>query len=1092
MIKIQTRSLWLICFLFMYQAIQAQVPVNINSGNPAFPFPQFLDYGNDRQTLASHNPTGVTHAEMEQRARDAWQIYANSFVYTGQIYSGVKYVKANADCPYDCSEGDGYALLGAAYMGDKATFDGLWFRTHDLRRATKKTYTDCSLLIRSGYKYGDNSLVEPGTDVATDGSMDIAMALLMAWKQWGDNSGYNDACGDPISYKKEALEVIRGLVELHNGVNLPADCRRTSGVIGIDGYFKNGNTWGELSLWANGKPICPEFTGPQSLYVDYMAPAYTHAFADFLQAQGTAEDLNWNIPQLKKSEASSDWIMGKFLTTPNMIPFAGKVSLTDTTPAFSNFSTGEDFRTGWRTILNYVWHGNSSSTWNPSLHTIVNKPNNFERDIAFRFAKFLKKPQDVPWNNPCDNSGSGFNLTFNGPSTLKPQYSTLGVQNTTLNNNWLQGTGSPSAVASQDFDLMAKMFRQCVLEWDTKKTGDGYLTSEPMYFHGWFRLLGMLVLTGNAHTPANMVPKANLKVYHGVDKTSAYPGDLLTYTVKYRNYGSVTASGVILSTSLPAGLQFVSASNGGVISGNNVSWNIGSVPGFTTSNGIAPTQGQLTLVVKVKPFAGRICNTFSITLSNGTGWTSNEFPNNQTSVMERNCTDIIQNQLFISKTADKQTYKTGDQATFTLKFENKIPASWLNGGRPGVNLSFATGALTNPAASSILNLKVRLFHDADEAYINYGNYRFSYFLFDNVNNCYVKNAGCTSGWDVTNEIAEGFDQTKVSITQENISPGSDGTAKWNQRIIFRFPGQLAATTQHLTAFYGIPSRIHEGASYPLRGTWRLNQSTFFPLNLIDDWSYDATIEDQDGGLYFPVGDDFTDVANPGSPVTSWHKSACQTSPKISKKVLVEEWDGYTWRRVFGNGPISARDISNVVITDTLPAGFTFKSFVRQNPLGINATSTSLPGGKTLVKWSISKLIGNLKDSIVYTATVNAICPAVNEQLISNAAISGDEDSRAVSSTIVTLNCTVTGLDSENENAGLDVFPNPAKDVVHISGLSDNASEKITFKDMKGNVLKEQTSAIGQEMDISSFQNGVYFIEVSSANSTRKIKLLILK
>ena len=31
------------------------------------------------------------------------------------------------------TEGDGYALLASAYMGDKSTFDGLWAYTHEKR-----------------------------------------------------------------------------------------------------------------------------------------------------------------------------------------------------------------------------------------------------------------------------------------------------------------------------------------------------------------------------------------------------------------------------------------------------------------------------------------------------------------------------------------------------------------------------------------------------------------------------------------------------------------------------------------------------------------------------------------------------------------------------------------------------------------------------------------------------------------------------------------------------------------------------------------------------------------------------------------------
>mgnify|MGYP006374507307 CR=1 FL=1 len=45
------------------------VPININSGNPAFPYPQFLEYKVGK-TLAKYNAEGVTHADMEKTAEE--------------------------------------------------------------------------------------------------------------------------------------------------------------------------------------------------------------------------------------------------------------------------------------------------------------------------------------------------------------------------------------------------------------------------------------------------------------------------------------------------------------------------------------------------------------------------------------------------------------------------------------------------------------------------------------------------------------------------------------------------------------------------------------------------------------------------------------------------------------------------------------------------------------------------------------------------------------------------------------------------------------------------------------------------------------
>lgn len=1075
-------------FLLFIRVSDAQVTVNINSGNPKFPFPQFLAYSS-LGNLGTNNAPGVTHAEMEQRTRDAWQIFSNMFVYTGVTVSGVKYIKGNVGCPYDCSEGDGYAMLGAAYMADKTTFDGLWMRTHDLRMVKYPRYQD-GITPNANYQYGQNTLVDGGGDAAADGDFDMALALLMAWKQWGDNMGINDSKGNPISYKTEALNVIRGLVEKNR--YMPSnDCRVTSGDIGLDGYVKGGNTWGELTNWAsNATPDCPEFKGPQTTYFDYSAPAYFHAFAQTLQAAG---DPQWNIDQFLRAEASSDWLMGKMLDNATTLPLAGQVSLSATNvPTYSNFVDGEDFRNPWRTVLNYVWHGDPSTSWDPTNHAVIAGANSYEQNIGKRLAKFLANPSAAPWNNECTNVFGGPALTYKGPSQVKNQYNTLtGKELGYFPLNWLMGTGSPSAISAQDFDLMGKLFRQCVIEWDVTTSGDGYLTSVPRYFDGWFRLLGMMVLSGNAHSPLNMVPSANLKVYNTVDKTYGYVDDSFKYTVSYRNYGSVNATNTVIKLGVPTGFVVSSISNGGVLSGDSVVWNVGTVLGFKTG-ALAATTGSFYVLMQAKSVAsGRYCTNAHITCSNGFGATSNEYPNNITTVMERNCIDIVSPSLRIDKSSDKATYSQSQDITFKLKFSSSASSGWLNGGRPGVNLSYAHDA--NPTSNT--SIKFRLFHDASEAYIDYGNYRISYFLNDANFTCFNGQNSCTTGWNMMNIIMEGGDKTKATIFQENIAAGSDANGSWNQRIVLQFPPYVATTTQHLSRYYGSPSRVHQGGTSPspLRTTWLLNAYNYASVNWTDDWSWNANTIDTDGGLYIPIGDDYTNPSNLATPVTTWHQSACTTSSQIMKKMLVEEWDGYVWRRVFGDGPILNTSIAYVTITDTLPSGLTFKNFQKQNALGINANTSALPNGKTLISWSIPSILVGQKDSIVYTATVGNICSGSDVQILSKARIQGGAVLPNYSNNSVTVSCTVTYTEDETRRSLLNVsvYPNPTKDAIFISGL-DNKLGQVEIKDAEGRVCKNYVGALDASIDVAGLSNGIYVLEIIHNNVSKRTKLVIIK
>jgi len=966
------------------------VTVKINSGNPRYPFPQFLDYGIGRASLASHNPVGVTHAEMEQRIRDAWQIMSNLFVYSGESLGGIQYIHYQSSP--DCTEGDGYALIAAAYMGDKQTFDGLWLWMHDHRMNKVRSYIACPTMINGGYFYGQlPGWTGSGANSAADGDYDMALGLLMAWYQWGDNMGINDACATPISYKTDALAMIKALVEPDEG-DVTGDCAKTSGDIGYDGYFKGGNTWKESTAFATGQcPNGPQFAGPQNEHMDYTAPAYFNCFASTLLGQGYAAG-SFEVTQFQRGEASSDWLMGQE-KAQGLIPFAGWVDLGGGTPAFSNYSDGEDFRNGWRTALNYVWNGNPATHWDPVGHQVVAGGNTNEYDEAGNFASFLKNPQSL--GQACMAPGSA-PITFNGIATAVYYYSPTGVPATTFTLNWVDGTGAPSAVAAQDFDLMAKMFRQCVIEWDVSSAGDGYLTSVPIYFHDFFRLLGMEILSGNLPSPCSLVapgagsPPANMKVYKAVNKTYAFTGDQVTYWINYRNFASVAATGVQVQDILPAGESFVSAVPAPASTvGGTITWNLGSVPGLQNQN-YAATEGGITLTVQVSATTGRLCNVATVSCANGSGWTSNEYPNDQTAVMERNCVDIIPAALSLTKTANTNMANPGDTVTFTIAYANN-PAPWLNGGRPGVTAAFANNG--DPASNSTEHWMFRLYHAAEEAYIDYHNYRISYFLYDP-----SYGAGSwTFGSSGQPTIYEGG--SAITLTEQNLIPGTAANGlKWNQRVIVQFDAQLATIASHLWNYYGMPARIHQGGLQPLRATFDMHLNSYAATNWSDDWSADPAAVDTDGGAYFPITNDWTDPYNPNLAVTKVDADACQTASHQVNNVLVEEWDGYTWRRAFGDGPISGREMDNVLIVDTLPAGLTFGGFV--------GTTGTVAGN--VITWSIPLLRINDSGTLSYYATVaNAAyfggCP-VSTTLVNPAQISATNESPIHSSASISVTC----------------------------------------------------------------------------------------
>ena len=893
----------LILNVFLPLLAFARITVDINSGDPASPFPRFRPYANSTETLynlSTRTPVGVSHAEMEKSIREAYRIMMNRAEKKGGSLGGVDYIHFRSSP--ECSEGDGYAMLAAAAMADKTTFDGLWLRVHDYAMNKVKRYNDCEQ-NSPDYRYSElpGWTNKAGDNSAADGDFDIALALLTACRQWGEFMGIDDGCGNPISYKQAAIDFITALTD-----TFTYTFGLYSGDIGLDGYFKGGDTWQELTAWAtdtvtSGLPKPPQNQGPTKQHADYMAPAYFNQFAEFLAGIDSAT-YAWNIRQFRRAAAASDWLMGKLLDNPADVPFAGDVELSaENRPTFTAFSDAEDFRLAWRTILNYLWHGNPASTWNPVTHqAVAGSQNSFERDIGIRYANFLWDTRQNPWNNSCETV-SNSTSSYWGPSVLKYRYSLTGEPTATFMMNWVPGTGSPSAVASQNFDLMAELYRQCEIEYDVETADTGYLTATPQYFHGWFRLLGMLVLSGNYTAPLQIRPEADMKVYCDVDKTFAHPGDEITYTLTYRNFGSVDADGVALTDTVPVGLSYSSCSGNGTFDqpSRTVTWDIGTVPGFKTATGISPTTGSVTLKVVAGNAAPLQCrNRAVVSCSNGPGWTSDEYPNTVSPTMKRNLVDVI------NKVSDAPTEG------------NRILP--LYGGREGIHFSFSAGS--EGAASAMLTLRVRLFNDAQESYINYGNYRFSYFLYDTVNTCLSGDSGCTAGWSMSPMIAEGVSKDQIHVLHEMLVPGQTERGKWNQRIIIQFsdpgnpgvPENLATINRMLESYFGIGSRIHRGVLQTLRIEMRLNTSAFEPVDWGDDWSYTADRNSDEAGYYFPITPDFTGPApgNPGIPVDRCNPKHCETVDSTVDNILVEEWDGCTWRKVFGNAPQAAVAAAN--------------------------------------------------------------------------------------------------------------------------------------------------------------------------------------
>lgn len=944
------------------------VKVHINSGNPAYPFPQFLKYacgGN----LGTNLPEGLTHAEMEQQIREAYQLHANAFEYTGDEWAGIKYIKGNLGCPYDCTEGDGYALLAAAYMADKPTFDGLWMRTHDLRRYRTKKYIDCEP-IEETYGAGPFSLGDQGGkgNSAADGDEDVALALYVAYKQWGefmlDENGEKvlDACGEPISYKKELIEVVRGLVAL--STKFPEDVtamRVCSGMIGLDGYVKSGDTWAEITKWASENPIVfadstsifsfdfdskkmsmknvkginliPEFVGSVSQLTDYNAPAYYREFHDLLLSLSKELGVTneWEAEQFRRAEASSDWLIGQLIAkNPYSVPTAGYSTVNEdgSETTFEKAGALTDIRTAWRTISHYVWHGNPKYSWNPATHKVEEGKNGFEYDAAVRLSNYMNDPMN--WNDSLENSCYRYgepSIPISGPKTMSwiidPMTGVaLDQRYTSFSVAMQKGAASFAAIGAQDYNLMGELYNNVYSIYDVKGTTDDG-ERIPVYMHGWFRQLGLMALTGNYAAPSQMEASSNLKIYRSIKDSvsSCRVGDTITYILSYRNYGSKDATDVVIVDTLPNDFQLVSVSEGGVYRPvtNEITWSLGDVPGFKSDStegaaldfsapNLSKTMGEVYYKCVVKPGAsGKYSLNATIYSKNGKESKTNEYPNYVTSTMQRNTIDIIPNTLSVTKSADRDTVKKDDVVEFTIAYSNTDSLPFLTGGRSRVNFTVAGNYEKNQ-----FGLKLRLNNDAIEPFINAGNYRVTQYIKSKKED--------DDELLFENEIAEGLSN---SIGKADIG---FSTVDLSDSIVgcrIQLSDYLTSNTIFLSWFPVSTIRDLKGG-LPIRLLGSIHTSRFTDFYDSESWSKLETAKNDE--LFYPVSPSYQ-IPDSIVDVDKVIYSACDNSDVVTETVLVEEYDGHTWRKILGEAPYNGIEAENVVITDSIPLGFEFVSFV---------------------------------------------------------------------------------------------------------------------------------------------------------------------
>ena len=85
------------------------------------------------------------------------------------------------------------------------------------------------------------------------------------------------------------------------------------------------------------------------------------------------------------------------------------------------------------------------------------------------------------------------------------------------------------------------------------------------------------------------------------------------------------------------------------------------------------------------------------------------------------------------------------------------------------------------------------------------------------------------------------------------------------------------------------------------------------------------------------------------------------------------------------------------------------------------------------------------------------------------------------------NCNVLGLE-DNSIGKITIYPNPAREIIHLKGLTDNETE-IRIFDIFGKLAYSQKNNI-KDIDVSQLNAGLYLLSISNKGRRTTQKLVI--
>jgi len=437
---------------------------------------------------------------------------------------------------------------------------------------------------------------------------------------------------------------------------------------------------------------------------------------------------------------------------------------------------------------------------------------------------------------------------------------------------------------------------------------------------------------------------------------SVSAGANLTYEITYSNTGGMDATGVIITDTVPAGASFVSATGGGTESGGIVTWTIGNLAKGASATVTFTVKAPATDGTAIKNSVyGLVCNELTakvtgpevITLTTGKPILS------------------------VSKAADKTEVKPGEKLTYTITYGNTgnvtATAVTITDAIPfNADFDSATGTYAYDAAKRIVTWTIGDVAAGGNATVTLTvTVKGTLNNGDKINNTTYSvsatNADAVYGTAVTTAVVKPV--LSVTKTADAATVDIGGTITYT--LTYNNTGGANATTTVITD--KVPANTTfvsaTGGGTESGGTVIWNIGNLAKTTGTGTVSFTVRTTTTNLAEGTAITNDTYSIASAEitTPVAGAVKVATTVkSPKLTvsktANVAVKAGDDLTYTISYSNAGKKAA--TNVVITDTVPAGTTFKSATDG---GFNNSG--------IVTWNIANLPAGASGTVSFTVTV---------------------------------------------------------------------------------------------------------------------------